>query len=48
MQYTGFFIPSYEMWFGDANNPGFDKRGVVDKERAKQHYLKKWSKISDP
>lgn len=48
VQYTGFFIPSYEMWFGDANNPGFDKRGVVDKERAKQHYLKKWSKISDP
>jgi hypothetical protein len=36
------------MWFGDANNPGFDKRGVVDKARAKQHYLKKWAKMSDP
>jgi hypothetical protein len=36
------------MWFGDANNPGFDSRGVVDKARAKKHYLTKWSKITDP
>lgn len=48
VQYTGFFIPSYEMWFGDAQNPGFDSRGVVYHERAKQHYIKKWSKIKDP
>lgn len=47
-QFTGFFVPSYEMWFGDENAPGFDSRGVVDKERAKKHYLEKWSLIDDP
>ena len=48
LAYTGFFVPSYEMWFGPISNPGFDSRGVVDKERAKQYYLEKWSKITDP
>lgn len=48
VQYTGFFIPSYEMWFGEEGKPGFDSRGVVDKKRAKEHYLKKWEKIKDP
>lgn len=47
-QLTGFFIPSYEMWFGDEKNPGFDSRGVVDKERAKKYYIDKWAKIKDP
>lgn len=46
--YTGFFIPSYEMWFGTKNNPGFDKRGVVDTERAKAYYQNRWNKITDP
>jgi hypothetical protein len=36
------------MWFGDENNPGFDSRGVVDKERAKKHYMEKWKAIDDP
>ena len=48
LAYTGFFIPSYEMWFGPLSNPGFDSRGVVDKERAKKYYQDKWDKITDP
>lgn len=48
VQFTGFFVPSYEMWFGEENNPGFDSRGVVDKERAKKHYMEKWKAIDDP
>ena len=36
IQYTGFFIPSYTMWFGDdEGNKGFDERGVVYEEMAK-------------
>lgn len=46
--YTGFFIPSYEMWFGSKGNPGFDSRGVVDTDRAKQFYQNRWDKIKDP
>lgn len=46
--YTGFFIPSYEMWFGSKGNPGFDLRGVVDTDRAKQFYQNRWDKIKDP
>ena len=48
--YSGYFIPSFTMWFGDDehNIPGFDHRGVVDEENAKKHYEKVWSKISDP
>jgi hypothetical protein len=46
--YTGFFIPSYEMWFGTKDYCGFDSRGVVDTERAKKYYLDKWSKTNDP
>jgi len=38
LSYTGFFIPSYEMWFGPLSNPGFDHRGVVDTKRAKKWY----------
>ena len=46
--FTGYFIPSYTMWFGSPNNPGFDSRGVVDEERAKAYYEAQWSKIKDP
>ena len=46
--YTGFFIPSYEMWFGTKDYCGFDSRGVVDTERAKKYYLDKWSETNDP
>ena len=36
VQYTGYFIPAYTMWFGDdEGNVGVDSRGVVDEERAK-------------
>ncbi len=48
LSYTGFFIPSYEMWFGPLSNPGFDHRGVVDTKRAKAWYEDKWNKIKDP
>ena len=48
LAYTGFFIPSYEMWFGPINNPGFDNRGVVDTKRAKAAYEESWNKIKDP
>lgn len=46
--FTGYFIPSYTMWFGSPDNPGFDSRGVVDEERAKAYYESQWSKIKDP
>ena len=46
--FTGYFIPSYTMWFGTPNNPGFDSRGVVDEERAKKYYQSVWEKIKDP
>lgn len=41
--YTGFFIPSYTLWFGK-----FDHRGVVDQEAAKKHYEEQWATIEDP
>jgi hypothetical protein len=46
--FTGYFIPSYTMWFGDEEGIGFDERGVVDEERAKKHYLSIWEKMTDP
>jgi len=46
--FTGYFIPSYTMWFGTPDNPGFDARGVVDEERAKDYYRTSWAKIKDP
>lgn len=46
--FTGYFIPSYTMWFGSPDKPGFDSRGVVDEERAKAYYEATWSKIKDP
>ena len=45
---TGYFIPSYTMWFGTPDNPGFDNRGVVDEQRAKEYYENTWKKIKDP
>lgn len=45
---TGYFIPSYSMWFGSPGNPGFDKRGVVDEQRARAYYESTWKKIKDP
>lgn len=49
-QITGYFIPSYSMWFGseDGTVKGFDERGVVDEEAAKADYLHQWSLIEDP
>ena len=47
-QLTGYFIPSYSMWLGNPVGTGFDDRGVVYQEAAKQYYLKKWEKIDDP
>lgn len=46
--YTGYFIPSYTMWFGTPENPGFDSRGVVDEKRAKEYYESVWKKMKDP
>lgn len=48
IMYTGYFIPSYSMWFGTKDERGFDERGVVDEERAKKYYQSHWDKISDP
>lgn len=49
VQYTGFFIPAYSMWFGDdEGNIGFDHRGVVDEDRAKEHFIKMFEEIPDP
>lgn len=49
VQFTGYFIPSYTMWFGDdKGNIGFDSRGVVDEERAKKHYQEIFDKVQDP
>ena len=47
---TGYFIPSYSMWFGseDGTVKGYDERGVVNEEAAKEDYLKQWSQIEDP
>lgn len=48
-QLTGYFIPSFTMWFGpDPAHPGYDERGVVDEERAKQFYIEKRKTITDP
>lgn len=49
-QLTGYFIPSYQMWFGsdDGTIKGYDERGVVNEEAAKQDYLNKWAQIEDP
>lgn len=49
VQYTGYFIPAYTMWFGDDDgNIGFDERGVVDEEMAKAHFIKEFEKYKDP
>lgn len=48
VQYTGYFIPAYTMWFGDdEGNVGFDSRGVVDEERAKQYFIKGFEEYED-
>jgi len=33
--YTGYFIPSYTVWFGTKDQVGFDSRGVTYEDRAK-------------
>ena len=48
VMYTGYFIPSYSMWFGTKDERGFDERGVVDEERARKYYQSHWDKITDP
>lgn len=54
VSYTGYFIPAFSMWFGweDPNTKekieGFDSRGVVYEDRAKEYYNKHWEKITDP
>lgn len=53
-QFTGYFVPSFSMWFGYVDQKtkqfvkGYDDRGVVDEEAAKKFYLDRWSKIKDP
>lgn len=48
VQYTGYFIPSYTMWFGTEDVKGFDDRGVVYEDLAKEYFLKEFSQIKDP
>lgn len=43
VQYTGFFIPAYTLWFGK-----YDHRGVVDEDAAKAYYEKQWESIESP
>lgn len=47
---SGYFIPSYTIWFGDDDLKikGMDSRGVTNEEEAKKYYLRKWNKMSDP
>ena len=47
LAFTGYFIPSYTLWFGTDTEIGFDSRGVVDEEKAKKYYQDKWDKIED-
>lgn len=48
VQYTGYFIPAYTMWFGDdEGNVGFDNRGVVYEELARQHFIKGFQEYED-
>lgn len=45
---TGYFIPSYTMWFGnDEGTVGYDERGVVNEEKAREYYLNQWALIED-
>lgn len=51
--YTGYFIPAFTMWFGCDDyrgnfTKGFDERGVVDEDRAREYYIKQFKKITDP
>ena len=49
VQFTGFFIPAYSMWFGDdKGTKGFDSRGVVNEEAAKEYFIKEFSTVKDP
>lgn len=49
VQFTGYFIPAYTMWFGDdAGNVGFDERGVVNEDMARKYYEKEFNAIKDP
>ena len=48
VQYTGFFIPAYTMWFGDDDgNLGFDSRGVVYEDKAKEYFVKVFNDTKD-
>lgn len=47
-QLTGYFIPSYSMWLGKPAGSGFDERGVVYEDLAKEYYQNKWKDIEDP
>lgn len=48
-EFTGYFIPSYTMWYGDGKTKGFDSRGVVDEERAKKYFTEEvFGVINDP
>lgn len=52
--FSGYFIPSFTMWLGvPAKNgkpgiPGYDERGVVNEEAAKEYYEATWKLITDP
>lgn len=46
--YTGYYIPSHTIWFGDEHHLGFDSRGVTYEEEAMAYYKDRWAKMQDP
>lgn len=46
--YTGYFIPSFSIWFGTDTEKGFDSRGVVYEDKAKKSYQDHWDTVTDP
>lgn len=45
--YTGYFIPSHTIWFGDDKHPGFDNRGVTYEKEALAYYKDRWAAMKD-
>lgn len=46
--FTGYFIPSFSIWFGTETERGFDHRGVVYEDKAKKSYQDHWDTVTDP
>jgi hypothetical protein len=46
--FTGYFIPSFSIWFGTETEKGFDHRGVVYEDKAKKSYQDHWDTVTDP